>query len=103
MKLPFTRFRCPRCRLEQSFSLVFFRSWKTEYWCPGCDSLFLMEHEWVALNALFLSVFGIAGGLLLGPLNELLDAELQVAPRHALSGKTAATGTAGGKLSGEEW
>ena len=32
-----------------------------------------------------------------------LDAELQVAPRHALSGKTAATGTAGGKLSGEEW
>ena len=37
-----------------------------------------MEHEWVALNALFLSVFGIAGGLLLGPLNELLDAELQV-------------------------
>lgn len=32
-----------------------------------------------------------------------LDAELQVLPRHPLSGKTAVTNTASGKLSGEEW
>jgi HTH-type transcriptional regulator/antitoxin HipB len=33
----------------------------------------------------------------------VLDAELQVVPRHALSGKTSVTSTASSKLSGDEW
>src|SRR5689334_10982168 len=44
-KMPFTHFRCPRCKHEASHAwLVNF--WRPRYWCEECGSYFIARNEW---------------------------------------------------------